>query len=167
MTEIKVEIYFEGKLAPLDDIKLLIETTKKDDFEYVKLAVSAYTETIEVAKKEFRENKELGMIVSKDPMLRGFLSLGKNLLDDKDIALCAVKSNGDALQYLSKKMRDDEDVVIEAIKSEQYSITPYKYASDRLKNIPLMAMSASYYSEVKKFIPENLKKNKYISKIIF
>ena len=46
-----------------------------------------------------------------------------HLLDDKEIALAAVKNNGLALRYISMRLKHDKEIVSEAIKQNKHAIT--------------------------------------------
>lgn len=58
--------------------------------------------------------------------------LSKEILDNKELGLLIVKSNGDYFSYLSDRLKDDLDVFTTALKSSKNA---FQYGSERLKNL--------------------------------
>jgi len=61
----------------------------------------------------------------------GLFHAGKELQNNKEIVLSAVKQNGFALKFASYELRNDKEVVLAAVKQNRYAL---QYASDELKN---------------------------------
>jgi len=77
---------------------------------------------------------------SKDGGIVQFLpSEFREHLNDKKIALAAVRSAGWSLQFFGESIRDDDEIVEEAIKEDGYAI---RYASARIRDIERYALLA-------------------------
>ena len=57
--------------------------------------------------------------------------VSKELQNDKDIVMAAVKHSGNALEYASKNLKNDKEVVLEAVKSDERAMV---FASKNLKS---------------------------------
>ena len=83
-----------------------------------------------IADKNLRDNKELILEAVRD---NGF-SLeyaSDQLKNDREVVETAVKQNGDALKYASDQLKNDREVVETAVKQNGDAL---KYASELLKN---------------------------------
>lgn len=83
------------------------------------------------------ERNTLKTILEKNPHL--FECLSSKLRGDKELAMIAIKENGNQLKNASKSLRDDYDVV--RLNSEAFA-----YASERLRDNEELARSASYWT---------------------
>lgn len=88
------------------------------------------------------------------------------LKNDKRIAMAAVTSCSQALQWLPEKFRDDEDIVLAAIKHNEYIVSPLQFASKRLRSDPKIVMKAvADCGNCLNCVSKELRDNKEIMKI--
>ena len=130
----------------------------KSDRDFIKKAVKLSSCALKYANKELKEDKDYGLEILKiegycfeylnnklrndkdvakvaiDNCKRGVrlivMNLGAKLKEDKEIALIAVKKDGQALSYLSEQLREDKEVQNAALKSGY----PLDIASDEIRN---------------------------------
>jgi len=71
---------------------------------------------------------------------------------EKDVVLCAIKINGEALRWASESLRDNEEIVLEAITNSPLS---YRWASPRLlANYQIINKALRQDIRVFRYIPE-------------
>jgi hypothetical protein len=103
----------------------------KDDFDVMNAAIEHNPNAFQYAGPKVRDNKLLAMkAVKKDGM--GFLlrEASDRLRDDREVVLCAITTDWQALHYASDRLKDDVTVVSTAAFGNGRSL---EYASDRLK----------------------------------
>lgn len=93
-------------------------------FDYI---LNLFTET-ELLSRHDEEWKEK---FSKAKIIWQFKKFDKKYLNDKEIAIEAVKNDGDSLEYVEETLKNDKNVVIEAVKNKGNSL---KFAGETLKN---------------------------------
>lgn len=89
-----------------------------------------------------------------------FETFSKELRNNKEVVLCAVKQRGVSLLFASNKLKNDKEVVLEAVNNDGISLA---YASEALredKEVVLAAIKANAIAI--KYASEDFKKNKDI-----
>ena len=87
----------------------------------------------------------------------------EELKDDKEVVLAAVKKSGNALEYTSKKLKDNREVVLAAVKKSGNAL---RHASEELqgdKEVVLAALKKS--GNAFKYASNTLKDDKYVAKV--
>jgi hypothetical protein len=108
----------------------------KNDEDIVFLAVDKDSSTFKFASEE--KKKDLAFISklfreAKSNSIVNILSyIPKELLDNKELALLAVKRSGIVLKYFTASIQDDPDVFDTALKSTKDA---FQYGSKRLQNL--------------------------------
>ncbi len=112
----------------------------------------------------------LSELINRDALVLRFFT--KELKNDFDIVMRAVKSSGEALEYASDELKNDREIVLEAVKSIKRD-TPkngsvLKFASSELKNNKEIVLTA-IQSNINQFhdASENLKRDIIFLKSIF
>lgn len=80
--------------------------------------------------KDLQDDKDVVLEAVKSDIY-GLKYVSDRLRYDKDVVLIAVKCNGLLLSLTSEKLKDDRDVVLAAIKE---SLLALRFASERLQN---------------------------------
>ena len=92
--------------------------------------------------------------------------LSDELKNDKDVALAAVKKNWKAIKSLGKEMRDNKEVALVLLQSNNYydTCTVIEYLSDRLKNDKDVALAAVNKDwEAIKYLGKDMQDNKEVA----
>jgi len=111
---------------------------------------------LKYASKDLQNDKEVVIkAVKQNGIALRYAS--KNLKNNKEVAIEAVKQNGDSLQLASEDLRNDKEVVIEAIKQNAYS---FKCASKNLKNDKsIINVALMQNLDISKYINVNIMRN--------
>jgi hypothetical protein len=103
-----------------------------DKKETLKIINNGETLRIEEMPKNLWEDKEVVLAAVKlDDMFLFYSS--DRLIKNKEIVLAAVKTSGLAIQYADKTLQKDINICCEAIKQDD---SAYDYISDDIKNDP-------------------------------
>ncbi len=143
---------------PVDILKI-IGTEAMRDREIVELVVSQFGETISHASKDLRADKDLVLKAMRGSFGNGnYLEYAsRELKDDPDVALAAVKSDGSALKHVSARLRNDRKIVSRAVKSSGWAL---RYASKQLRaDRKIVLMAVKQIGVVLEFASMDLKKD--------
>jgi len=143
---------------PVDILKIIGPEAMRDR-EIVELVVSQFGETISHASKDLRADKDLVLRAMRGSFGNGnYLEYAsRELKDDPDVALAAVKSDGSALEHVSARLRNDRKIVSTAVKSSGWAL---KYASKQLRADRKIVLSAvKQIGVVLEFASPDLKKD--------
>lgn len=128
----------------LNDEQFLLLAFKNDQHAYIFVQIIERLQKNESNNMKEKEllnnlvnNKELMLnIINQDSETIFYVS--ERLKNDKDIALLAVKKDGNNLKYLTN-LKDNYEIVLEAVKQSGEALV---YASKRLKNNRVIALTA-------------------------
>jgi len=142
-----------GPLELADGLPLAVALTKASDVDRKRSAISAgagddgdgttggsgggspTTTLLEVGKKSARQPEWVEQ-VSKDGLA---LRFAQDLSSDREVALTAVRHNGDALQFAATCLRSDSDFVVEAVQRRGSSL---RWAAEALRGDFTVALAA-------------------------
>ncbi|KAG2373346.1 hypothetical protein C9374_012212 [Naegleria lovaniensis] len=94
------------------------------------------------------------------PEFEGLKFASDDLKNDKDIALVAVKKDGNALNFVSAALKSDYDVVLAAVRQYEHALV---YASNDLRNDKEIVLEAiRKYGSALCFASDELKKDREI-----
>ena len=94
----------------------------KKDHELVLKAVTSDGYVLQYADRAIFKDKKIILKSLETSSLSNIIELiDKNLLNDRDIALAAVKLNGGDLEYIDKSLRKDEEIISIAIKNSSFA----------------------------------------------
>lgn len=147
-----------------DDFFKAISRKLRNSPEFIKEAMKVCPEIYHAAFNAVKEDKSVFLAYcdafNKQPYRHRFGEIPDSLKFDKDVAIAAVKINGDnlfnlrhfhddkdvvmaavehdsywsSLKYASERLQDDKEVVMHFIKNSTSENSPLLYASDRLKD---------------------------------
>lgn len=143
--------------------KLLICTSRADDYVVVAAAIEQAPQCLDIAAFEHRANKPLVLrAVSKNGMVLKHAT--SKMQNDRDVVLAAVRQNGSALAFASKLLRDDDEVCMVAVTQSGYAL---QYASAAiqasLKHVHAALSSPDQYSNSLSRVHQDLVQHKHIA----
>jgi len=105
----------------------------KKDKDYLIYRIKKKPSLFKFANQKLKGDKDV--VLAYLEYSRGYAYSLRNvsltLINDKEVALKAVQSNGQNLYFLPSKFQDDKELVFEAILNDPYALT---WASERLQN---------------------------------
>ena len=126
-----IRLYIKSEIIPLFDYKL------KNNKSYLLNRIRKEPSLFRFTSRQFKGDKEVVLtyldacIQNGKNTYRGFDKISCHLLNDKEVALKAVKVDGNCFGYLSWNLRDDKEVVLEAVKRNGLAL---EFASIKMKN---------------------------------
>jgi hypothetical protein len=125
--------------------------------EALKREIPDYADsTLKYLPKEVRNNKEIALVAVRNNC-RAIKSVSKQLKNDRDVVLAAVRGFGLALRYASEELRNDREIVLEAVRSDGEAVSE-RFGNDR----EIVLEAVRNHGDIIKYASERLKNDKEI-----